>query len=185
MASNGLVANESKTEFLMLNEKRKNEEPLTEILVGNSLVKKTASTKLLGVIIDENQDWQQQLKTVVTSLNHRLFVIRRIQNQLPKDKLLCVVHSLWMSRLRYGLQLYTKSVLTEEENRSPILKALQLTQNRMLRCINKSKISDKISIRTMLEKFDLVSVNQLAIQIKLIEVWKSINVPDHPLKLED
>ena len=36
----------------------------------------------------------------------------------------------------------------------------------------------------MLEKFGLLSVNQLAVQIKLIEVWKSINLPDHPLSLE-
>ena len=35
----------------------------------------------------------------------------------------------------------------------------------------------------MLEKFGLLSVNQLAAQIKLIEVWKSMNVPGHPLSL--
>ena len=76
-------------------------------------------------------------------------------------------------------------MLNEDETGSPILKALQLTQNRMLRGINKSRISDKISVKSMLKKFDLLSVNQLAVQIKLIEVWKSINVPGHPLKLEN
>jgi hypothetical protein len=55
----------------------------------------------------------------------------------------------------------------------------------MLRGINKSRISDKISIKSMLKKFDLLSVNQLAVQIKLIEVSKSINVTGHPLKLEN
>ncbi len=185
MASNGLVANKSKTEFLMLNEKKKIEEPLMDILVGNTIVPKTTSTKLLGVIIDEKQEWQQQIKTLTSSLNQRLFVIRRVQNQLPKEKLLCVVHSLWMSKLRYGLQLYSKAVLNEDETRSPILKTLQLSQNRMLRGINKSRISDKISTKSMLKKFDLLSVNQLAVQIKLIEVWKSINVTGHPIKLEN
>ena len=135
-------------------------------------------------MIDANQDWQVQLKAVTTSLNQRLFVIRRIQNQLPKDKLLCVVHSLWMSRLRYGLQLYSRSVLKEEDPRSSTLKTLQITQNRMLRAINKTKICDRISVQSMLKKFNLLSVNQLAIQIKLTEVWKSINVPSHPLRLE-
>ena len=111
-------------------------------------------------------------------------LVRRIQNQLPKDKLLCVVHSLWMSRLRYGLQLYSRSVLKEEDPRSSTLKTLQITQNRMLRAINKTKICDRISVQSMLKKFNLLSVNQLAIQIKLTEVWKSINVPSHPLRLE-
>ncbi len=99
-------------------------------------------------------------------VTQRLFVIRRVQNQLPKEKLLCVVHSLLMSKLRYGLQLYSKAVLNEDETRSPILKALQLTQNRMLRGINKSRIRDKISIKSMLKKLDLLLVNQLVVQIK-------------------
>ena len=36
----------------------------------------------------------------------------------------------------------------------------------------------------MLEKFGLLSVNQLAAQIKLREVWKSIYCEDYPIKLE-
>ena len=32
--------------------------------------------------------------------------------------------------------------------------------------------------------FGFLSVNQLAAQIKLVEVWKSINVPGYPLSLE-
>ena len=36
----------------------------------------------------------------------------------------------------------------------------------------------------MLDKFNLLSVNQLAAQIKLIEVWKIINVEGHPLALD-
>ena len=36
----------------------------------------------------------------------------------------------------------------------------------------------------MLSKFNLLSVNQLAAQIKLIEVWKIINVEGHPLALD-
>ena len=36
----------------------------------------------------------------------------------------------------------------------------------------------------MLEKFGLLSVNQLAAKIKLVEVWKTINCEDYPLQLE-
>ena len=49
MASNGLVANQSKTEFLLLNNKEKT--ALTEITVGNTKVLRTGHTKLLGIII--------------------------------------------------------------------------------------------------------------------------------------
>ena len=47
-----------------------------------------------------------------------------------------------------------------------------------------SRIKDKISVKSMLDKFDLLSVNQLAAQIKLQEVWKSINVEGFAIKLE-
>ena len=89
-----------------------------------------------------------------------------------------------MSKLRYGLQLCSEVRLTNEDKKSFIMKELQLTQNRMLRSINNSKIKDKISIESMLDKFNLPSVNQLAATIKLQEVWKSINVPGCPIKLE-
>ena len=37
----------------------------------------------------------------------------------------------------------------------------------------------------MLEKFNLLSVNQLSAQIKLKEVWKSLNCEDYPIKLTE
>ena len=36
----------------------------------------------------------------------------------------------------------------------------------------------------MLEKYQLLSVNQLAAEIKLVEVWKAINVEGCPTKLD-
>ena len=54
----------------------------------------------------------------------------------------------------------------------------------MLRAINGSKISDKISIESMLAKFNLLSVNRLSAQIKLKEVCKSLNCPNYPTKLD-
>ena len=73
---------------------------------------------------------------------------------------------------------------TGEDRRSASLKSLQLTQNRLLRALNNSKIKDKISTKSLLTKFNLLLVNQLAAQIKLTEVWKSVNVDGNPLKLE-
>ena len=94
------------------------------------------------------------------------------------------VHSLWISKLRYGLQLCTKVSITTDDTKSATMKSLQLTQNRLLRALNGSKIKDRISVQSMLKTFNLLSVNQLAAQIKLIEVWKSVNVEGHPLSLD-
>ena len=95
-----------------------------------------------------------------------------------------IVHSLWISKLRYGLQLCTKVTILSDDKKSGSMKELQLTQNRLLRLLNGSKIKDKVSVHSMLKKFNLLSVNQLSAQIKLVEVWKIINVKGHPLVMD-
>ena len=184
MASNGLVANQGKTEFLLLNEKKKDIFPLNELKVGETLVKRTDHTKLLSVIIEDTQEWNYHQKSLKTSLNQRLFVIRRVSRQIPRDKIMSIVHALWISKLRYGLQLCSKVQLTIEETKSMAMKTLQLAQNRLLRLLNNSRVKDRVSVATMLEKFNLPSVNQLAAEIKLIEVWKSLNTENSPIRLE-
>ena len=54
----------------------------------------------------------------------------------------------------------------------------------MLMVINNSRTNDKISVKSMLKKFDLLSVNQLAAQIKLKEVWKSVHIDKYGITLE-
>ena len=154
-------------------------------MVGNTTVEKTDSTKLLGIFIDHEQDWSRHYKILKSALNQRLFVIRRVQRLIPKNKVMSIVHSLWVSKLRYGLQLCTRvQILTEGDKKCMKMKSLQLTQNRLLRALNGSKIKDKVSVISLLKKFNLLSVNQLAAQIKLIEVWKSLNIQDYPTTLE-
>ena len=149
MASNRLVANQSKTEFLVLIEKDRTSQVLSSITVGQVTINKTTSTKLLGVFIEESQEWEEQLSSLKNSLNSRLFIIRRIARQIPCFKLMSIVHSLWVSKLRYGLQLCFKARLNESDPTPASLKSLQMTQNRMLRAINGSKISDRISTESM------------------------------------
>ena len=60
MASNGLVANASKTVFLILNitKKEAEEELANGIEVDGTRVTRSTETKLLGVTIDDKQNWK-------------------------------------------------------------------------------------------------------------------------------
>ena len=49
---------------------------------------------------------------------------------------------------------------------------------------SQSKIKYRVSVKSMLSKFNLLSVNQLAAQIKLTEVWKAKNVEDYALSFD-
>ena len=109
MASNGLVADPSKTEFIVLINKQK--EHCKKIIVGKAEVPKTGRVKLLGIKMDNDQKWNSHFwgkKELIQVLNQRMFAIRRITNHIPKDKVRHVINSIWMSKLRYGLQLTHK-----------------------------------------------------------------------------
>ena len=46
------------------------------------------------------------------------------------------------------------------------------------------KIKDRKSTEELLEKLNLPLVNQLAVEIKLMEVWKTLHESDYPIQLE-
>ena len=58
MASNGLVANSSKTTLMFINGKKEKD---IEIQVGDSMVKQESTAKLLGIMIDDNMKWDSQI----------------------------------------------------------------------------------------------------------------------------
>ena len=64
------------------------------------------------------------------------------------------------------------------------MKSAQIAPNKMLRMLDRVTLKDHVTSKSLLLKYNLPSVNQLAAEIKLIEAWKSQNIPNYPLKLE-
>ena len=140
----------------------------------------------LGVTINEKENWSTQINEkggVIPSLNQRLYLIRRLKNQLSKERLRKVAESIWTSRLRYGLQLYGKVRQTNEDPLTKDMDNLQLAQNNLLRTLQNVRIKDKVSIDSMLKNQKMLSVNQLQAQIKLTEMWKASNLINYPLQI--
>ena len=76
MASNGLMANASKTVLMILNmtQLEKESELAKEIQVGHTSVPRSTATKLLGITIDEKQNWKEHFtgtNGLINSLNKR------------------------------------------------------------------------------------------------------------------
>ena len=185
MASNGLVANAKKTSLLLLNYRQTT--PPLSVKIGSDIITRQSTATLLGIKCQENQQWSNQINGkggLLSGLNSRIFIIRRMRSHLSETSVLKLVDGLFMSKIRYGLQLYGKVRMSEEDPTNGELKAIQVVQNNLLRMLNRSKIKDKVSIDFMLKKFNMMSVNQLNAQIKLLEIWKSLNVNDYPLKLK-
>ena len=105
MASNGLVANPSKTALLFLNNKNTTNEEIS-LKIGDTTVKQVSSAKLLGVVMDDDQSWTSQITGaggMISSMNSRLFIIKRLSASISKDRLRRIVDSLYTSKVRYGL----------------------------------------------------------------------------------
>ena len=96
--------------------------------------------------------------------------------------LVLVAESIFISKLRYGLQLLGQVRWKEEDAQAQGLEQLQKSQNKLLRLLNSTRISDKINTKSMLEKHNMLSVNQINAQIKLTEMWKATNDSEHPFK---
>ena len=185
MASNGLVANAKKTAFLVLN--GKHTDPDLSIMIGGERVKKESSACLLGIKFDDNQQWNSQVHGkggLLSALNSRLYIIRRLKSHLNMKSVLKVVDGIFTSKLRYGLQLLGKVRTLESDPEGADFKAIQLLQNNLMRCLNGTKVKDMVSTNSLLKKFNMLSVNQLNAKVKLVEIWKALNVEDYPLKVK-
>ena len=80
MAFNGLMANPTKTSFVILNSKVKdkvNQVPI-KIKIGEITISQENSAKLLGITFNETQNWKTQIQGtegVITSLNRRIYLV--------------------------------------------------------------------------------------------------------------
>ena len=88
-----------------------------------------------------------------------MFVIKRLRNELNRESLIKIADSLYTSKLMYGLAICGKIRWTEEEVITQEFKDIQKNQNKLLRYLNSTRISNMISTKSILEKFNLLSVN--------------------------
>ena len=95
-----------------------------------------------------------------------------------------LVDGLFMSKVRYGLQLYGEVRRSEDSPKCEDFKSIQKLQNDLMRYLTGCKVKDRVSIRSLLDKLNMVSVNQLNAQIKLLEMWKASNIEDYPLDVQ-
>ena len=93
-----------------------------------------------------------------------------MKNKLSQERLKKVANGIWTSKLRYGLQLYSKVRTQADQPKNANMDSLQLAPKKLLRVFF---LRDRVSIDSMLKKQEIMSVNQIAAQIKLTEIWKA------------
>ena len=129
MASNGLVANATKTSFLMLNHKRPAKE--LSLKIGEAKVVREKSATLLGLKYQDDQMWEEQIfgkGGLLSALNSRMYIVRRLKSHLSTKALTKIVDGIFTSKIRYGLQLYRKVRTRKEDPTCEAFNRIQLVQ---------------------------------------------------------
>ena len=101
---------------------------MCEILIGKEIVIQEKSAKLLGMTFESNQKWTEHIYGsggLLSSLNQRLFFIRRLKNHVGLQALLKISDSLFTSKIRYGLQLLGSVRWLDSDPTNQDLQALQ------------------------------------------------------------
>ena len=101
--------------------------------------------KYLGLIIDNNLNWKNQILNIQTKLAKAVGILYRVRNHLNKHSLIQILHALIISHLNYGILSYGRASKTA-------LKPLNVLFNQAIRCINFLKRTDKCNSKLYIDE---------------------------------
>ena len=103
LAVNKLSLNVDKTKFMIFHTKQKNLNQIPEIKINDKLIERVESFKFLGVIIDQNLNWNNHVNHISNKLSRTCGLISRLNKEMPKPILKMLYNTLFSSHLNYGI----------------------------------------------------------------------------------
>ena len=97
------------------------------------------------------------------ALNRRLFSIRQLRNHLNTTSLMKLVDGLFISKIRYGLQLIGKVRILESDPSNKDIENVQKVQNKLLRMFTNTKLQDMVSTSSLLKQTNMIVLSWLII----------------------
>ena len=92
------------------------------------MLKRVKSVKYLGVMLDENVTWSEQIEHLSTKLSRCAGIFSKLRYYLKKDVLIRVYHALFNSHLQYAILCWGNA-------NSTYLDRIQVLQNRAIKFI--------------------------------------------------
>lgn len=171
MASNRLAANPSKTQVMLVGKKLS----VKECNIGTTCVKIQSSVEILGMKLDKELTWKNHLADLVTVLDKRTGILRRLAQSMPRSALRIIAEGIFMSKLRYGISCYASPAMIGY-NLCSAMQQLQVKQNEILRIIHHKKKKDHVCMGLLRKETKTLSVNQIAAEAIIFETWKILNL---------
>ena len=150
--------------------------------IGEAKIKQSKEEKLLGVWVSNDLKWSHHIEKLESNLRSRLYSLRKMEQFIPKSQLKDVADSIFVSILRYALGLYCPIRIKPDDPVPSSINAIRVTYNDVLRLLCNSKRDERKPIGELLGQLGWLSLNQMSCEVRLIEVWKSLNLEDYCLK---
>ena len=96
--------------------------------ISGQRVHLSSKVRYLGVILQENLEWEQHLNTLTPILNRALGLLAKIQHYAPKSLLKTIYFSLFNSHLIYACQIWGQ--------REDLINKISAIQDKVIRIIN-------------------------------------------------
>ena len=169
-ASNGLVANPSKTKFLLIRSKFDKSWPNSTIKIDNHNIAESKSEKVLGVVINNKLTWNDHFEHLDSILRQKVGIIKRLSYKIPRKALLKLLDGLLYSHVRYCLPVFAQPQLTENDSPNALMKNIQVTLNDGLRAALGLKRSSKVSVEQLHVRCQTTTLNRLSVKtiLKLV-----------------
>ena len=119
--------------------------------------------------------WTEHGEEVLGKLRGVKGLLSRLVAHIPRDHLLPIVHGLLISRIRYGLSLFGSVRTSESDASNHLMSRMQIELNKVLRLVCGKRLSDRISTKDLHQCANVLSVNQMAAECQLREVWRTLN----------
>lgn len=126
LSSNKLKLNVDKTTYLYYG-KHQHADNLTIKILGTTICR-SASTKLLGMFIDDKFSWDKHIKHVYSLLNPWKHIFYNIRHKLTEHSKYLLYHSFIQTHLLQGIELYSNASSNK-------LNKLKITQNKLIKII--------------------------------------------------
>lgn len=105
---------------------------ISDVFINDRPISVVEYTKFLGVYIDENLNWRQQINEVCRKLAKITGILYRTRHNLTKDVMMDLYYSIFYPHMTYCVSIWASTWPS-------FLKSVQISQNKFLRCIHYMK----------------------------------------------
>ena len=104
--ANKLALNESKTKLMIFHTQLNKPPDDFQIILNNVELERVDSTKFLGVLIQENLQWNTHINYICNKVSKATAILAKLKHYLPKYVLLLIYNSLCLSHIMYALSVW-------------------------------------------------------------------------------